>query len=178
MLRTDPERVALLVDALDSGDFKQAFGSLGYVDVASDNSPIETNCCLGVACHVAMRNGVSVTTLVKYSRERAFDGSTTVLPDSVLQWYGFGVANPYVWLREEKDHPSRELYSATALNDSKLFSFKEIADAFRYTYLEGHEPTQEDMSRFRKNHLGDSDAVALARTRIDAIRFNKTEESA
>lgn len=107
----------LWVDALRSGDYKQ--GRYTLTEVRPDG---EFDCCLGVACKVAIANGVSVET-----KQARHPSSTTTLhpfitygghqgalvPDSVAKWLGAA--------------SSRELASLAPLNDSGSYNFSAIA---------------------------------------------------
>lgn len=121
------ERVKLLVDALRSGDFKQARNRL-----RDDDNKM---CCLGVACEVAR-----ISDAVGYWSNRAFvlssasyDYSTSTLPSGVAEWYGFSDIDPDLD-RVDTDGYSRTV-SATTMNDEDQADFKTIADAFERTYL-------------------------------------------
>lgn len=82
------ERVKLLVDALRSGDFRQARNRLRDDD--------DKMCCLGVACEVARISDAvgywSNCTFV--SNAVSSDHSTSNLPSGVAEWYGFSDIDP------------------------------------------------------------------------------------
>lgn len=107
-------RMELFVAALRSGDYRQAKHKLavdgGY-------------CCLGVACEVAIANGVAVRTspvsLPVAGSYMSYDGDTGVLPPSVQEWLGVR-ANPYIGSDV-----------ATSWNDNREASFAEIAALIR-----------------------------------------------
>lgn len=118
------ERVQLLVDALRSGEFNQAQGVL-------ENE--HGNCCLGVACRVAMKNGL----YVKVDRHEGdpstlFDGQGIDLPLSVQEWYGFEQYNPLLKPEDDVDG----YCGAIHLNDYKKYDFNKIADAFERTFID------------------------------------------
>lgn len=144
----NPERVALLTAALRSGRFQQGIGKLSQ-DVGTSN---EQHCCLGVACIIAMENGLHLDYLdhVNGTRYYLYDNwnedqeimaerdyaNETVLPELVRAWYGFPDTNPLLKLR-----PGSVDYAAEA-NDGGA-SFAVIADAFDNTYVHAAEVPEE-----------------------------------
>lgn len=124
------ERVALLVEALESGDYEQCEGQLRIDD---------TFCCLGVACEVAIKNGLDITVTPPGDLSSLFryDGEASVLPDSVRAWYGFppelysadGTANPMI------DTEGFGRVTAADANDKCHLPFTAIAAGFRKEYL-------------------------------------------
>ena len=72
---TMAQRRQLLVEALESGKYKQTTGSL-----ADDKG----YCCLGVACEVYQEH-VGNLLIVNYS----YNNEYMVLPKKVRKWYGF-----------------------------------------------------------------------------------------
>lgn len=136
------ERVRLLVDALRSGEFTQATGTLHRTE---EDEP-EGYCCLGVACVVAMRNGCAVEEVSNNGENifratgDAFDESSGYLPKVVVEFYGFDVApngDPELDKDGVSNGRAREwlVLTATKVNDQLELDFSEIADAFEYTYL-------------------------------------------
>jgi hypothetical protein len=90
-------------------------------------------CCLGVACEVAKENGVELPEVVReggayFGAERT-DG---YLPREVMQW-----------LDIEENDPLLVTYAAavraTSANDYAKWSFKEIAEAIKKTYIDTEE---------------------------------------
>jgi hypothetical protein len=142
-------RIKLLVDALRSGEFKQGKGHLEIIETDSDGNETITNCCLGVACRVAMANGhpLKVDRIgfapwqVTEFGAPTDDPSEAVLPTSVMRWYGLNQANPSLRYNDEWSE-------ASSLNDGDSswgkagLSFDEIADAFERTFL-ADEQTSE-----------------------------------
>lgn len=133
------ENIRKVVDALRSGDYVQGKGTLEY----KDENGVAKNCCLGVACRVAMANGValdvqeSTTEMVRgYSKLRFFNhnelvfGETGYLPKTVRDW--LGVPFKDVSLMTDPGGYSR---TATYMNDND-YSFEQIADAFERTFLD------------------------------------------
>lgn len=117
------ERVQLLVDALRSGEFQQGQCRLNRN---------ETLCCLGVACEVAIRHGVTVRREEysdSYDRWVEYDGEIAYPPSSVTAWFGFTDNDPMLF------SPTGEPSRATWMNDERDYSFAQIADAFERTFL-------------------------------------------
>lgn len=100
------ENRAKLVAALRSGEFTQATGQLATA---------EGHCCLGVACEVAIREGV----IDHYPSINLF------APYPVEQWLGFhGEGLTAVMIDGEVSHR----IGLAGLNDDYEFTFDEIAD--------------------------------------------------
>lgn len=124
------ERVQLLVDALRSGEYTQTTGEL-----ERDGR----NCCLGVACRVAIKNGLDVAVNILDGEVR-YDGNGAQLPNSVKAWYDFEGSDPYIQVspddvdEENKDFARTPVYATTANDDFDL-DFNKIADAFERTYI-------------------------------------------
>jgi hypothetical protein len=114
------ERMQLLVDALRSGEYQQTQGTL------EDKIG---NCCLGVACRVAMKHGLNIQIEIQLNDQTLFDGCDGVLPPSVSSWYGLESADPELIL------PGNETASATRCNDNLHLDFNSIAAAFERTFL-------------------------------------------
>lgn len=131
----DRANIRLWVDALRSGDYQQGRDQLRFGD---------TYCCLGVACDVAMKNGVPVRwDALGNVREVGDD------PDYGLGWSG--AMHPLVsrWIGVT-EHPGfqsgdikvsmgrpdvDELYFLAELNDVLEMTFEEIADVIEDNYL-------------------------------------------
>lgn len=144
--RTTPnqERIALLVAALRSGEFEQTTSYLKRY--ASFNGPEEEptarHCCLGVACEVAIANGLDISErqIRNSSGGASFGFSSTTLPFEVMRWYGFADRDPALlldppkkWWKIWRRKPT--LGKATGANDFLRWNFSQIADAFEWTYL-------------------------------------------
>lgn len=136
------ERLKLGVDALRSGQYEQARGSL--MNVAPDGQ--KSYCCLGVLCDIAVKNGVVGVTPVEVVHDPGFviaeavrgDGEGCIvralLPHVVREWYGFDSVGPSVRMPSEcGDEPYEQ--ELTYLNDNIKATFAEIADAIEATYL-------------------------------------------
>lgn len=124
-MTVNKENVRKWVDALRSGEFKQ--GS-SYLNLE------ETYCCLGVACEVAIREGVQVERTIcdcnveGCCRSTRYDGGDAWLPKSVQKWLGVDNGDIPIFYEDE-------LLSAADLNDNRALSFEQIADAIEATYL-------------------------------------------
>lgn len=129
------ERVRKLVKALRSGRFMQGTRKLRGKDLDRD----DYYCCLGVACEVAMENGLPLSTRIigadfgksifSYSDPLdQSDYSWRVLPRTVQTWYEFSETDPLVnlewWQSSTLAH----------LNDDG-FSFTEIADIIERNFI-------------------------------------------
>lgn len=113
MTEPNQENIRKWVRALRSGEFAQTRGFL---------SKEGAFCCLGVACEVAIANGVPVAKSVD-SRGVTYDGFEKTIPFKVEGWLGL------------------RLGSATALsnlNDCGAL-FGEIASTISEMYLQGEE---------------------------------------
>jgi hypothetical protein len=89
MIQTQAGRRALLAEVLRSGAYQQTTRRL-------HNLVDNTYCCLGVACELAI--AVGGITLRRKPDEyedscETFDGTATLPPDPVLDWYGFTYAD-------------------------------------------------------------------------------------
>lgn len=74
-----PEPIQKWIDALRSGRFEQTTGYLN-----NDGR----FCCLGVACEVAVENGLKVKKDHFGSSIFSYDGESGILPKSVQNWLG------------------------------------------------------------------------------------------
>lgn len=131
MSGVDKGRVKLLVNALRDPEQRQASGKLG-----SERG----YCCLGVACEVAIANGLDLYReelpeaaagdfMVRYGD----DLNAMTLPWAVAEWYGFAEVDPY--LRLDGKMEGKMEGKATFANDSLGMTLKSIGDAFEATYL-------------------------------------------
>jgi|SRR5688572_18258861 len=137
----NPERVALLVAALRSGDYEQVQGRLAVTVATKDGVEQWKYCCLGVACEVAIANGVEVPVAMLQNPGapfvlRSYDNGIVSLPRQVGDWFGFSSDDPMIDVNVDSDpsFPLRNV-SATHANDSIGLSFAQIADAFERTYI-------------------------------------------
>lgn len=132
-MEPNKNNIKLWVDALLSGNYEQTNERLTKIDEYGH----ETDCCLGVACKVAIENGVpleieiiedyTLGTTVKYS------GRVDWLPEPVQAWLGFDVGDPFL-ATDEVDSEWRR--TATDLNDDARYSLSQIAEAIQKEYLE------------------------------------------
>jgi len=132
---TNKERVKLLVDALNSDEFKQGQNRL---EVVLNDGEVR-NCCLGIACRVAMQNGLELATETLESVHgsgfgvtsvTSFEGEINSLPKKVVNWYGFATGDP-----ELRTKRGSGIESAIILNDILGAGFTEIGAAFAETFL-------------------------------------------
>jgi hypothetical protein len=122
MRTSNLERMQLLVDALESGEYEQTTSVLRR-DTAF--------CCLGVACDISgigqwVQNGGE-----EFTYRCATDFSMSVLPMDVVDWLGLE-RSEYV---SAEELPIDDELSAITMNDTGE-SFAEIAQKLRVTYLE------------------------------------------
>lgn len=140
-------RIMAWARALKSGQYAQ------IQEVLTDGSGY---CCLGVACEVAIQDGLNLTKELVAADESDFDedryqynGEGAVLPGLVLGYYGLQSTNPllakvkvdrwdnvtesYVWSGEYRKVPASEL------NDSFGWTFGQIADVIVDVYVNGDD---------------------------------------
>lgn len=142
------ERVALWEQALRDPNLIQGHAYLASSD--TEEGPWR-QCCLDVACRVAIEHGVQLQQVI-HQRGTFADGSPasffvrgyqqpakadsapvfSVLPEPVRNWFGFN--SRWVPLQHEGN-----LVDATDLNDTLLLTFPQIADAIYATYLAPEE---------------------------------------
>jgi len=118
------DRLRLLVAALRSGEFVQTQSQLGRVDPAGVEP--DKFCCLGVACEVAIRNGLDLDREVSSNDPTVlrYDGISDELPARVQEWYGIDGSNPVL---VEENIVNDEVTCIEA-NDDEGLNFAEIAD--------------------------------------------------
>jgi hypothetical protein len=99
------------IKALRSGDYEQA---KSYLHRRADHeNPVDRFCCLGVACDLAVKDGVDIKKETWGSNNYAvvgYDGAQGTLPYKVIDWLGFsvkadgsGVINDDLTLASEND---------------------------------------------------------------------------
>lgn len=123
------ENIRKWTAALRSGDFHQAKYVL---------NDTEGYCCLGVACEVAISDGLPVDKTergaVPYFRPETgkhveYAGFGTFLPYDVMTWLGLESVSPMV-------RYNKRWYGLPELNDDGAFTFAEIADLIEQTATE------------------------------------------
>lgn len=130
------ENMLACVQALESGEYPQGRTALAQIV----NGQV-LYCCLGVFCEVAMRHGVPVRkqNAPLSTGIYCYDGEATALPRSVSGWLGLGGLsgrNPVLGISSDG-----HWRTAIDANDTELWTFPEIAGAFRKFYeLGGDEP--------------------------------------
>lgn len=148
--------------------FKQLSGTLSAIKRWNERTekayarPIRKYCCLGVACEVAIAQGLELTVFDSSAEVpsdlqdaysgRVYDSNSSTLPISVVEHFGFDVGDalekmwksydPKLTLPPELEAKVRstggyeqKTTTATCANDTLKFDFLEIADLFEYTYL-------------------------------------------
>ena len=137
MTEVNTEPVALLADALESGEFPKGTRAL---HVLPDGNTPEGFCCLGVACVVAMRNGLELETSersVLMRKLEFFAGEHSYLPQQVREWYGFSSNNPSLAFSGNDRYPAGMMLPAAFWNDEIADStLADIGAGFRRTFLQ------------------------------------------
>lgn len=87
-------------------------------------------CCLGIACELAIRNGVKLKKELN-SNLYSYNESRTLLPKEVREWLGLARWDNDPYLTDSSGQSS----SASYYNDHYKYSFKKIADLIEYTFL-------------------------------------------
>ncbi len=145
----NPENARKVVAALRSGDYQQCEGFLEREGL---------NCCLGVTCREAIKDGVPIK--VEEYEDRypdsdpvdkwvTFDGAGGCLPNKAVQWLyldDLGSGNPRLVVPDsielidhtsDEDEPierdSRGRVQATTLNDRCKLTFAQIANCIEAT---------------------------------------------
>lgn len=133
------ENMRTFVAALRSGEFQQ-----GRNKLEKSVDDVVLHCCLGVACRVALANGVEIEITVKPKADTqdsvtSFHGDSTFMPPKVSNWLGLANSGDYDecgWSGNPGLVADDGLeYTASTLNDEKGYTFAQIADCFERTYL-------------------------------------------
>lgn len=163
-------RVTRLVKALRSGDYYQITETLAGPSLVSLNDDLDEDedeyipptrtgpygyCCLGVACEVAIGDGLNIEVDKPADEPAQYDGEDGELPSSVRAYFGFGTSNPVLAQKKvlvrNGNRPSyltdnvyledpiwngtyRDVF-ASELNDEYGWSFNQIADAFERVFI-------------------------------------------
>jgi hypothetical protein len=123
--------IRLWVDGLRSGQFAQ--GQMRLTRINEDGNQFD--CCMGVACKVAVNNGVEVE-VVEDEISVMYDGEEEFLPLSVQDWLGFEGHNPVLDPNPDSHESAPDgLLHAAEANDDKKWTFEQIADALERVYL-------------------------------------------
>lgn len=148
------DRVKLLVEALRSGKYEQTKNKLaeplldGQLKIRYISHKRQwpkfwrkretvniaaKYCCLGVACEVAIANGLDLEKFVtSYRIEYGKSHTAGTLPHEVVRWFGFASDDPKLGVTTTRNH-----ISATTANDGLNADFATIADAFESKYING-----------------------------------------
>lgn len=120
----NPEAKTLLVEALESGKYKQGEGVLKRTDEYSGEN---FHCCLGVLTELAVVAGVDVKVetpqQAEYKEYWLFDGGYEVLPKGVQEWAGIDAVGSI----GDGEHAGSCL---AELNDNGM-PFKEIVEVIK-----------------------------------------------
>ena len=149
VVTVNKQHMRLWVEALESGEYQQGTGRLAkMIRTDTDSSEWQVKyCCLGVACEVAIANGVPLSVQRYGHGEEGFltyDGQGDVLPQRVRAWLGLdsGVplfAGPTTYRSPgDADDPSMEVFyedvDAVTANDVFEWDFNNIAAHLRDFY--------------------------------------------
>lgn len=112
------------MEALRSGKYSQIIGALhhggGY-------------CCWGVACELAIQDGVPVIKESRYPHAWSYDGGTAFPPAKVVEWLGLAGGNIFIkHLASENDRGR---------------PFSSIADIIEKGLIEPYEQEHRSMAR-------------------------------
>lgn len=119
----------LWTDALRSKKYKQGKGRLTYTE---HHRKTRKNCCLGVLCDLAVKEGVipkpvARDTLAAGEVKFAYGATGAIcnLPIEVVEWAGLSTSDPFVWYTNDSDGNNNSPLSC--VNDAGV-KFGEIAD--------------------------------------------------
>lgn len=119
--------------ALDSGDYEQGTGVL-------HNREMNTFCCLGVLCNLAVKNGVEITVRKSsYSQWTYYNENYSTLPVAVMEWAGMEDSDPSVRDGENGEERAPEGLCSGCLvtwNDSIKLTFPKIASLIRENHAD------------------------------------------
>ena len=121
------ENVKLWVAALRSGKYKQGEN---YLHITNEEGE-DQYCCLGVACAVAVENGVDLEMSVNLNTHE-YDHCGATLPLTVMHWLGTVNPNPKT---EDDSINGFGKASLTHLNDAKRYDFNKIADVIERDFI-------------------------------------------
>lgn len=126
--------IKLWVDALRSGEFSQtqrAMHRAGPLALVGDDYLPAGHCCLGVACEIAVKNGLDLDDW----------SSAGYLPYEAMDWLGFNSINPIIAQGPTLGEPAHtgDITAAFA-NDALGWTFDQIADAVEKRFLTEDAP--------------------------------------
>ncbi len=123
-MEPNKENIQKLVDALRSGEYTQGRGFL--TQILYDGS--EQDCCLGVGCKVAIKNGADIAVTTQDGVTiRYYEGEGRLPPKAFEDFYGF---NSSFFFRDSVYNGPLPFF-----NDAVCSSFDEIADMLESTFL-------------------------------------------
>lgn len=137
MSQPNKQRLKLWVEALRSGEFEQTRQTLARVDASTGKWGY---CCLGVACEVAMANGLDIPTRVTPAQSRQYGDSVALMPSPVCDWFGLPTITDLM-LPAAIEGDDDTVKMATELNDDYGWDFNQIADAIEAKFELGEEKT-------------------------------------
>lgn len=131
------DRVKLWIQALRSGEFTQANGYLEK-PVDKDGVKVTGNCCLGVAQHVALRNGWTPRDI----HPDDLDWGAASMNEEAARWFGFSgitLSDPFLGNHELPNVENGGTYTTDVhcveANDDFGWDFDQIADALEKEYI-------------------------------------------
>lgn len=125
-------RVKLWIQALRSGEFTQARGWMETL-VDTEKGQVTGNCCLGVATHVALRNGFTPQVDPEWGQV-PLDWGQTAMHQAVGEWYGFPRLDSTDPVLVDEDGTEDNIY-ATGANDDLGWDFGMISNALEARYI-------------------------------------------
>lgn len=114
------------VKALRSGEYKQTFGTLRYVDDFDEDLRV-SYCCLGVLCDLFVKSKAGKAINAHWGDGVEILGRDNYLPDEVQAWAGLGEEDPVLGPKPKKDSDGYRRVSLGDLNDDNKYSFRRIA---------------------------------------------------
>jgi len=152
VVTVNKEHMLLWVKALESGQYQQGNGRLAELTRTDSSTWQVRYCCLGVACAVAIANGVPLS-VQRYGHGGegffTYNGQGGMLPQSVRAWLGLDggvplVAGPTTYRSPgDADDPSMEVFyedvDAVTANDVFEWDFTTIGTRLRDFYELGGE---------------------------------------
>lgn len=129
------DKIKMWTEALRSGDYSQARNAL-RVDGPDDENETAGFCCLGVACDLALKDGVPIEAVdVGYRPMNNTNVYSGALPPEVIEWLGLtddqrGESGDFrvKYGVDESDY-------LAGINDSGDYTFAEIADIIENNFL-------------------------------------------